>query len=124
MAKLGLEYRTPDFCLMRVKVFLLLIVSSKGYIIHSVRCLAFESLAKGKKKLHIYILRQKDICFTLIYGPFAKINSIFAAGGWVEDSVLLEPHSMNLKQDISSDCLKMFFSIGFHMEKSMRNVQG
>lgn len=78
---------------------------------------------RGKKSC-TYILRQKDICFTLIYGPFAKINSIFAAGGWVEDSVLLEPHSMNLKQDISSDCLKMFFSIWFHMEKSMRNVQG
>ena len=44
-----------------------------------VPCLAFESLAK-KKKLGLHISRQKDICFTLIDGAFArKINSIFAA---------------------------------------------
>lgn len=60
----------------------------------------------GQKR---YIHLKTDICFTFVYGPFArKINSIFAARGWGKDSVLFKPHSMNLKRDISSDCLKYF----------------
>lgn len=93
---------------MRGKV--VVFISGKGDISHSVRCLALESLARKD----IYISRQKDICFTFVYGPFArKINSIFAARGWGKDSVLFKPHSMNLKQDISSDCLKYFPQFGF-----------
>lgn len=79
----------------------------------------------GEKKLHIYISRQKDICFTLVYGPFArKINSIFALRGWVKDPVLFQPHGMNLKQDVSSDCLKFFSSVSFHMENTSRTTRG
>lgn len=73
---------------------------------------------KEKKKLSIYISRQKDICFTLIYGPLArKINSTLAAREWVKDPVLCEPHHMNLKQDINSDGLKMLPQFGFTWKK-------
>lgn len=78
-----------------------------------------------EKKLHIHISRQKDICFTLIYGPFAgKINNIFAAQGRVKDPVLFKSHSMNLKQDISSNCLKTFPQFGFLWKKNMQNDPG
>lgn len=70
-----------------------------------------------EKRLYLHISRQKDICFTLIFGPFAgKINSIFAAGRWVKDPVLFKFHSMNLKQGISSDCLKNVAQF-VHMEQ-------
>lgn len=118
MANLGLESRPPDFCSMRGKV---VFISGEGDISHSVRCLALGNLARKD----IYISRQKDICFTFVYGPFArKINSIFAARGWGKDSVLFKPHSMNLKQDISSDGLRYFSSIWFHMENICRATQG
>lgn len=110
MATLGLESRSPDFCSMRNKDFFFF--PQARVISHSVRCLAFGSLAKKEKekKLHIHISRERDICFTLVYGPFAgKINSIFATKGWVKDSVLFKSHSVNLKQDISSDCFKKNF---------------
>lgn len=78
-----------------------------------------------KKKLHIHISRQKDVCFTLIYGPFAgKINSIFAAQGRVKDPVLFKSHNMNLKQDRSSDCLKTFPQFGFTWKTNMQTDPG
>lgn len=108
MAKLDLESIPPDFYSMRGKV--VVFISGKDDISHSVRCLTLGSLARKD----IYISRQKDICFTFVYGPFArKINSIFGARGWGKDSVLFKPQSMNLKQDISSDCFKYFPQFGF-----------
>lgn len=84
----------------------------------------FGSLVR-REKLHIHISRQKDVCFTLIYGPFArKINSIFTAKGWVKDPVLFKPHSMNLKQHIiSTDCFKSFPQFGFTWRKICRTTQ-
>lgn len=67
---------------------------------------------------------ERRLFYPLIWSICKKNKLCFSARGWVKDPVLFKPHSMNLKQDISSDGLKSFPQFGFTWRKICRIPSG